>query len=63
MSVAPFTDLFGGHVQEGMLANVKSLESRWTGIDFLSNPKGTIIMRGEAAIISTFHLKDPQLLV
>ena len=38
LSVASFTELFGGYVQEGMLANVGSWEKRQSGRDDLSNP-------------------------
>lgn len=38
LSVASFTELFGGYVQERMLANVGSWEKRQSGRDDLSNP-------------------------
>ena len=38
-------DLFGGYVQEGMLANVESWEKRQAGRDDLSNPQGDIVRR------------------
>ena len=43
LSVASFTNLFGGYVQEGMLANVESWEKRQAGRDDLSNPQGDIV--------------------
>ena len=55
MSVPPFTDLFGEHVQEEMLANVKSFKSRWEVRDTVSNPQGSIVRRGESDIISKFQ--------
>ena len=55
VSVPPFTDLFGGHVQEEMLANVKSFKSRWEVRDTVSNPQGSIVRRGESDIISKFQ--------
>ena len=45
LSVASFTNLFGGYVQEGMLANVESWEKRQAGRDDLSNPQGDIVRR------------------
>lgn len=43
LSVASFTELFGGYVQERMLANVGSWEKRQSGRDDLSNPQGDIV--------------------
>ena len=45
LSVASFTELFGGYVQERMLANVGSWEKRQSGRDDLSNPQGDIVRR------------------
>ena len=45
LSVAPFTDLFCGYVQEGMLANVESWEKCQAGRYDLSNPPGDIVRR------------------
>ena len=43
LSVASFTELFGGYVQERMLANVGSWEKRQSERDDLSNPQGDIV--------------------
>ena len=65
MSVISFTYLFGGYVQEGMLANVESWERRWAGRDNLSNAQKYIVRR--EVKLPTFqsysHLKEPQLRV
>ena len=45
LSVAPFPDLFGGYVQEGMLANVESWKKWQAGRYDLSNPPGDIVRR------------------
>ena len=45
LSVAPFTDLFGVYVQEGMLANVERWKKWKTGRYDLSNPPGEIVRR------------------
>ena len=45
MIVSPFTDLFGGYVQEGMLANVESWKKWQAGRYDLSNPPGDIVRR------------------
>ena len=44
-SVSSFTDQFVGYVQEGMLANVESLERGWTGRDNLGNTQEGIDRR------------------
>ena len=45
LSVAHFTDLFGGYVQEGMLANVGSWKRWQAGRYDLNNPPGDIVRR------------------
>ena len=45
LTVAPFTDLFGGYVQEGMIANVESWKMWQTGRYDLSNPPGNTVSR------------------
>ena len=53
LSVSPFTDLFGGYVQKGMVTNVESLKKWQAGRYDLSNPPGDIV-RGEYKLLLAF---------
>ena len=57
LSVAPFTDLFGGYVQEGMLANVESWKWKAGRYD-LCNPPGDRVRREISCLWCLYSFKD-----